>query len=166
LINKQNPTDYLSGFALKPHAILIRMDHWKRFKDPRFGLVFEYPEETSQGHFVDKAESQQAGTVCTRLTSRDSKDLYFEVTKYQDLPAQMEYHQHRENLEQRFSELIITELKQIIWKSHPAYEYSFDWKQGVRSVILIERDDATYRILYNPRSLLNTQILSTVEWID
>jgi hypothetical protein len=82
-------------------------------------LLFKYPEETPQGHFVDKAESLQGESIRIHLVSRDSKELYFEVTKYQDLPAQMEYHQYREKLERRFSELIITELKVMIWKSHP-----------------------------------------------
>jgi hypothetical protein len=142
------------------------MDDWQRFKDSQFSLLFKYPEETPQGHFVDKAESLQGESIRIHLASRDSKELYFEVTKYQDLPAQMEYHQYREKLEQRFSELIITELKEMIWKSHPTSEYSFEWKQGARSVLLVRRDDATYRILYDPRSPLNTQILSTIEWID
>jgi hypothetical protein len=90
------------------------MNHLKRFNDPRFGLVFKYPEETPLGHAVDKAESQQDEFVRVHLTSRDSKELYFEVTKYHIISAQIEYQQHRENLEQRFSELIITELKEMI----------------------------------------------------
>jgi hypothetical protein len=90
------------------------MDNWQRFKDPRVGLVFKYPERTPQGQIVDKAESQQATAVRIHITSRDSKELYFEVTKYHGLFSQGEYQQHRENLEQRFSELTITELEESI----------------------------------------------------
>jgi hypothetical protein len=142
------------------------MDDWQQFKDSRFSLCFKVPEQTSQGHFVNRAESQQGESIRVHFISMDSKELYFELTKYETLTAQLEYQQPRANLEKRFSEFFITELKEMNWKSHSAYEYSFEWDQGKRSVILVERNIDTYRFLYDPRSPLNLQILSTVEWID
>gem|GEM_PF-5488940 len=48
--------------------------------------------------------------------------------------------------------------------AQPAYEYSFKWKHGARIVRLIEIENATYRILYDPSSPLNARILSTLRW--
>ena len=137
------------------------MQDWQLFKDSRFSLQFRYPPKTPQGHFVNKTESQQDKAVRVHFVSRDSQELYFEVTKYQALHAQDEYRQHRQDLEKRLDEFNIKDLEQITWKSLPAYEYSFKWSQGARSVILVERNGETYRILYDPRSPLNVQILST-----
>ena len=142
------------------------MQDWQLFKDSRFSLQFRYPPNTPQGYSVDKSESQQDDALRVHFISRDSQELYFEVTKYSALLARIEYQQHKAELEKRFSELVITESKEISWKSLPAYEYSFEWSKGTRSVILFERNGATYRILYDPRSPLNNQMLSTFEWTD
>lgn len=142
------------------------MHAWQQFEDPTFPLVFRYPEKTPQGYLVDKTGSHQDEVVRVHLTSQGSQELYFEITKYPALPAEVEYRQHRQSLEQRFSGLRISEVNEITWKSLAAYEYTFEWNQGVRSVILVERNGATYRFLYDPRSPLNLQVLSTVEWTD
>ena len=57
-------------------------------------------------------------------------------------------------------------MKPVVCASLTAYEYTFGWDQGERTVILVERDGATYRILYNPRFAVNLQILSTIEWLN
>jgi len=142
------------------------MQDWHLFKDSRFSLQFRYPPNTPQGYFVNKSESQQDDALRVHFVARDSQELYFEVTKYPAFLAQVEYQQHKADLEKRLDEFRITELKKITWKSLPAYEYSFEWSRGTRSVILFERNGATYRILYDPRSPLNNQVLSTLEWTD
>ena len=48
----------------------------------------------------------------------------------------------------------------------PACEYTFECHQGTRSVILVEGNYATYRLLYDPCSLMNVKVLATVEWAD
>ena len=83
------------------------------FKDSRFSVQFRYPPNTPQGYSVDKSERQQDDALRVHFVARDSQELYIEVTKYSALLAQIEYQQHRAELENRFSELIITELKEI-----------------------------------------------------
>lgn len=142
------------------------MHSWREFKDSRFALLFKYPGETHQGNSVEKTESRQDEVVRVHFVARDSQEVYFEVTKYGAVPARVEYQQHKQNLEKRFEPFTITELKEIVWKSLPAHEYSFEWNGGARSVLLVERGDGTYRILYDPRSPVNLQVLSTVEWTN
>jgi hypothetical protein len=144
--------------------ILPVMQNWKYFTDSRFALGFRYPQATPQGHIVEWAESQKDDVVRVHFTSKDSQELYFEVTKYFGLPAQVEYQQHKESLEERPEEFVVSGLKEIHWMSQPAYEYSIKWDNRARMVILLETDDATYRILYDPYSPLNIQILSTLQW--
>lgn len=140
------------------------MQNWQHFVDTRFALGFRYPPTTPQGHPVEKTESQKDDVVRVHFTSKNSQELYFEVTKYFGLPAQVEYQQHKKSLEERTEEFVVSDLKEILWMSQPAYEYSIKWDNSARAVILLETDQATYRILYDPYSPLNIQILSTLQW--
>ena len=140
------------------------MQDWLHFSDPRFALGFQYPEITHQGHFVEWTESEEDDFVRVLFRSKDSREVYFEITKYQDLSAQMEYQQHKDNLEKRPERFAVTDLKEIRWMSQPAYEYSIKWSQAARVARLIETENNTYRILYDPYSPLNVQILLTLQW--
>jgi hypothetical protein len=140
------------------------MQDWLHFSDPRFALGFQYPEITHQGHFVEWTESKEDDFVRVLFRSKDSREVYFEITKYQDLSAQLEYQQHKDNLEKRPEGFAVTDLKEIRWMSQPAYEYSIKWSQAARVARLIETENNTYRILYDPYSPLNVQILLTLQW--
>ena len=140
------------------------MQGWLHFTDPRFALGFEYPEITNHGHLVEWTESEEKDIVRVHFRSKDSREVYFEITKYQDLSAQMEYVRHKENLEKRPEGFAVTDLKEIHWMSQPAYEYSVRWSKGSRIVRLLETDNSTYRFLYDPYSPLNFQILLTLRW--
>ena len=113
---------------------------------------------------IDRGEIQEDESVRVLFASRDGRELYFEITKYFDLPVQVEYKRHKESLKKRLEQFSTSDLKEIRWMSQPAYEYSFKWNHGARIVRLIETENATYRILYDPKSPLNAQILSTIQW--
>ena len=134
------------------------------FTDPRFVLGFQYPPITPQGHLVERAERQREAAIHIHLTSKDSPELYFEITKYINLPPEAEYQQHKENLEKRPERFVVSDLKEIQWLSQPAYEYSLKWGQARRIVRLIQVENDTYRFLYDPKSPLNARILLTIQW--
>jgi hypothetical protein len=140
------------------------MQNWPHFSNPEFALGFQYPQSTPHGHIVEKVERREEGAIRIHFTSKDSRELYFEISKYDHLSPQVEYQRHKENLETRPEQFVVSELKEIRWMSQPAYEYSFRWSQGARIVILIEADNTTYRVIYDPYSPLNVQILSTLQW--
>lgn len=140
------------------------MQNWKHFTDSRFALGFQYPEITPQGHSVQSTENQETELVRVHFRSKDSAEVYFEITKYQNLSAQMEYQRHKEDLEKRPEGFVLTELKEIRWMSQPAYEYFIKWSKARRVVMLVEADNSTYRVLYDPNSPLNVRILSTIQW--
>lgn len=115
----------------------MNMQNWQHFTDPRFTLGFQYPQITPHGHLVEKAESQDQDIVRIHFRSKDSHELYFEISRYFDLPEQAEYQRNKESLEKRLEKFSISDLKEIRWMSQQAYEYSFKWHQGARVVILI-----------------------------
>ena len=88
------------------------------------------------------------------------------MTRYEALSAQAEYQHHKQELEQRFADLTLTDLNATRLGLRRAQSCSFKWSDGERQVLLVEVDASTYRILYNPRSPLNQQIRATLEWIN
>ena len=140
------------------------MEHWQLFADPRFELRFRYPLTTPGGHSVEKIEGQRDDTVRVHLVSQGSQELYFEVMKFLDLSPEEEYQRHKADLVQRFEALTITALDETRLGGLPAYRYALTWPDRERAVILVHKGRATYRIIYDPRSALNAQVLSTVAW--
>jgi len=87
------------------------MDDWQEFKDSRFALWFKYPSLATNGEHVDRVETQQDGMLRVHILSPKSREVYFEVSKYDLLNAESEYQRHKENLPKQFHPLTITELK-------------------------------------------------------
>ena len=142
------------------------MGSWRLFQDPRFALQFKYPPIAADGETIEKVETAQDGMIRAHILAPKSREIYFEVTKYNSLPPAAEYQRHKEYLAKQFDPLAITELKETLFASLPASAYAFEWDQGERNVILVERSDVTYRLIYNPRFPVNLEILSTVMWLN
>ena len=142
------------------------MENWLLFDDSRFDLQFSYPARATDGELVERAEIEQADMLRVHILSPKSREVYFEVSKFEGLTAEAEYRRHKEYLPAQFQSLTISKLRETLWASLRAYEYEFEWELGKRKVFLIEQGDVLYRVLYNPRFPVNLQILSTVEWLN
>ena len=144
------------------------MDEWQYLIISGFQIRFRYPSKTHQGSPVERLESKHQDSSRVHLVSKGSQEVYFEVSKYADLPPQDEYLQHKANLESRpeFGELTVTNLENSHLNGLTICQYGIRWNQGERVVLLLQQDLATYRVIYDPRSPINTQILSTIEIIE
>jgi hypothetical protein len=142
------------------------MERWVLFSDPNFQLRFSYPAPTPQGHPVEKLEDRRDDAVRVHLSSEGSQELYFEVVRFRDLAPQAEYERHKVALGQRSDGVTITELSETRLNSLPAYTYSFKWPHRQRAAILIPKDQDTYRVIYDPLSPLNADILSSVALVE
>ena len=133
-----------------------------RFSFPETTFQFIYPETTPKGSPVTVKETHRDNVSRIYLTSRDSLELYFEVTRYNDLTAREGYQQLKEEVEERFAECEVTELQKTRLNGSPAYVFSFQWPFNQRKVYFLEKGSETYRILYDPSLRLNEQILATI----
>jgi hypothetical protein len=141
------------------------MKDWHLFANPQSAFQFKYPLVARNGEAIKHMETQKEGMLRVHILALDNLEVYFEVTQNELLMAESEYQRHKEHLRNQFMSLRINELRKTLFKSLPAYEYHFAWDQGKRKVILVEREEATYRILYDPRSPVNLQIVSTLKWL-
>ena len=124
-------------------CILVAMEGWQPFSDPRFALQFQYPVRATDGEPVERVETQLEGMLRVHLLSPIGREVYFEVSKYDSLAAGAEYRRHREHLPKQFDSLAITDMTATTLASLPAYEYTFEWDRGKRTVLLIEHGAVT-----------------------
>jgi hypothetical protein len=100
------------------------------------------------------------------LTSPGSTELYVELMRFGGISPRDEYLQHRPYLEQRFGTGSVTELSETSLRGRAAWTYAFRWDEGERSVLLLEVDGDTYRVIYDPRSALNAGVIETLEVVE
>jgi hypothetical protein len=139
---------------------------WQQFRQPGFKVEFSYPAVTPQGRAVERTEERiqdhRGDMERVHLTSRDSAELYVEVVRFRELTPQDEYLQHRPYLERRFGTDSVTALTETSVRERPAWAYAFRWDEGERSALLVQVAPDTYRIIYDPRSALNSQVVATL----
>ena len=139
---------------------------WQRFARPGFAIELSYPAVTPQGHAVQRTEERiqdhRGDLELIHLTSRESGELYLELVRFRDLAPAAEYASHRGYLEQRFGAESVTALTETSLQDRPAWAYAFRWDEGQRSVLLLQLGSDTYRVISDPRSALNAQVVATL----
>ena len=129
-------------------------------------VAFMCPEVTPQGQTVERENKRtrdhRGDIERVHLSSPDNHELYVEVIRFRDLSPQEEYERHRPHLEKRFGADSVTPLNETTFGDLPAWAYGFRWSGGERSVLSLEVERDTYRLLWNPRSHLNSQVVATL----
>lgn len=143
---------------------------WERLAHPGFRVELSYPAVTPEGHpverVVERAVDHRGDLERVHLTSRDSRELYVEVVRFRGLAPQDEYLNHRAYLEKRFGADAVTALTETSLRERAAWAYAFRWDDGERSVLLLEVAGDTYRIIHDPGSGLNAQVVATLTVTD
>ena len=143
---------------------------WERFTRTGFRLEFSYPAVTPTGQAVERAEEEvddhRGHMERVHLSSPDRRELYVEVARFHGIAPEDEYRSHRTYLDQRFGSDAVTELTTTSLHERPAQAYSFRWDEEgrpmERAVLMLPVAGDTYRVIYDPRSELNEQVLSTI----
>ena len=139
---------------------------WERFAG--FGVQFSYPLTTPQGQPAERIEqlvSDHRGEMeRVHVHSPDRQELYVEVARFRGITPQEEYANHSPYLVQRFG--AVSELTGTTLSGRPAWTYSFGWDEDGRSMerkaLLFQVGSDTYRIISDPRSELNEQVIATI----
>lgn len=156
----------LLGYARAP--LVGARDDWVRLSPPGFRVELSYPAVTPNGHVVERTEEQVQGHPIAgdfervHLTSGESGGVYVELARFPDRTPQDEYDQHRPYLEARFGPSAVTALTETRSRGRPAWTYSIRWADGERAVLLFHAPPDTYRVIFDPRSLLNSEVIDTL----
>jgi hypothetical protein len=145
---------------------------WVRLAPPGFRVELSYPAVTPQGQVVDRTDERIEGHPVAgdferiHLTSPGSEELYVELARFPGRLPEDEYRLHVPSLRQRFGDDSVTALRQVRMGEHLGWAYDFRWDGGERSVLLVQVAGDTYRIVYDPRSTLNPQVVGTLAIAD
>lgn len=142
------------------------MTAWQTFSHPGFSLRFQYPDPTPEGYAVEWKEGWLEPAVPrVHLTSPGSQELYFEVTRYPGLTPEEGYEQFKQKLVRQFGGVEIGRLEGAMVAGRPGFTFTFRWTAATRTALFVPSNGILYRIVYNPQSPLNEQVLSTLSFI-
>jgi hypothetical protein len=118
---------------------------------------------TPAGHPVELRRLESAGGgPRVHLISPASDELYFEVGRYPDTTPEEAYARFTADVAGRVPEAVFTELRADWLGGRPGFRFGVQLPDRRRVVWLLPATDALYRIVYNPESAVNEQVLATV----
>jgi hypothetical protein len=129
------------------------------------------PQTTPGGQPVEIVRSQQEGMHGMHAHSPDASEVYFEVVSY---PGWIDREEavagQRDSLASRSPDAALTPTRQTVVGGFEASEFRFEgtldgqWK--VRRFIFLDTALRTYRVIYDPRSAANEEILDSLVFED
>ena len=139
-------------------------ESWQTFKRLPFSLRFDHPPLTPQGYPAEISLDMKEEAHRVHLHTPDSPELYFEVTRYTQLQAETGYALLTEILAQRAGNFQASTVTHTKVAGQAACIFDFKIADLERRVIFIQRGMPLYRILYDPRSAHNEQVLATLHF--
>ncbi len=103
--------------------------------------------------------------VRVHFRSPDTPELYFEVSRHLRVSAEVFYEREKGFVAERLQDSEVGALTATTLAGQPAQTFSFRWRDGERTVILMEKQDYLYRFIYDPRSQLNLDVLATIKLV-
>ena len=89
------------------------------------------------------------------------RELYVEIVRFELLPHEEEHARHKAFLEGRSDEHAVSKLEPATLAGRPADTYAFSFPEGRRIALLLSTAAWTYRVIYNPESPLNDEVIAT-----
>lgn len=135
--------------------------------DAEHNYSLRIPTTTPTGQAVAILKDEREGAHRVHAQSPDASELYFEIVSARGLlDHEQSVAEQKAFLMQQSSNAIITATKQSVVGSFRATEFGFEgtlggqWKR--RRFIFLDSALRTYRIIYDPRSTVNEQILASL----
>lgn len=137
------------------------MNNLVSLSNPKLPITLKYPDPTPLGCPVSVNERANEIGYRVHLISEGSDEIYFEVGQYATLSISEAMALFKKEAAERISDLEIRETQEITFASRKGYRFSIRWPGKERVITYIEEGEMVYRIIYDPASPLNEQILAT-----
>jgi hypothetical protein len=129
--------------------------------NPQLPITLQYPDPTPLGYKVNVIEKTGDISYRIHLVSEGPSEIYFEVGKYLNLSISEAVNLFKNELIENISNVEISAVTTTIIASKPAYHLTVRWPSKERRVFFIEHEEKIYRIILDPLSDINEQILKT-----
>lgn len=144
------------------------MSKQQNIVEDQFNYAVWIPDSTPNGHMVTIQTSEHAGLHIMHAESPDQSQLYFEVTAY---PSILDHDtlvtQQQDFLRKHSNDGTLTEITHHTVGPHTGTTFDFQgtlqgqWKE--RRFLFIDGPTRTFRVVHDPTSTLNVQVLGTLE---
>lgn len=138
------------------------MTEWMTFSNPQLFITLQYPQPTPLGHEVNIVEKSSAISYRIHLLTEASSEIYFEVGRYHTLPLTEAMDLFQTELKQYNKQVEISPVAATTFAAKPAHRLTARWPEKERIITFIELDEIVHRIIYDPASVINHQILETL----
>ena len=124
--------------------------------------AYDIPSRLAGGQSSETTRDCHEGMERAHSHSTDFATLYFEVVSY---PNKVEHQpiiqQQQPAIANRFSNVTFTPVETFKFNGRPATEFTFESDEKTRRFIFIDGDERSYRIIYNPLSNVNHEVLES-----
>ena len=120
------------------------------------GIRLRYPAVTPDGHAAELDE------VRLHLRSRDSDELYLEVSRHLGLDPRASWERERSFVAERLG-ATVDELEPAVFNGREALRYAFRWDGHERVVHLVVIGEWLYRVIHDPAAPLAPAVLASIE---
>ena len=128
------------------------------------GWQFQIPEVTEQAQTGEITRDTHQGMVKVHAHTPDLFELYFEVVSYPErLDHQALIEKQKPFIERKFTNVSFSEVGTGIFKKLPTAEFTFECEEKTRRFIYLEDTSRSYRVIFNPLSNLNLDVLNSLE---
>ena len=140
------------------------MEDWISYSHQSLSVTLRYPNPTPSGNSVSIREISSQSSFRAHFVSDGSNDVYFEVARYSSLTAEQAINDFLKDVSQRINGLEASDVEVFMFRSYPAHRFTIHWAAKERVVLFIEKDDALYRIIHDPTSMINKRMLESIEF--
>jgi len=140
------------------------MEDWISYAHQNFSAKLKYPNPTLQGSLVSINEITGNESFRAHFVSEGSDEVYLEIGQYSNLPVEQAIDDFLKDVSARIEGLEKSEIETLTFANYLAHRFSIRWPGKERVILFIEMDDSLYRIIHDPTSMINKQILESIEF--
>jgi len=140
------------------------MNSWLIYSHSDLSANLKYPNPSPLGNLVLIKEYKTPSSFRVHFSSDGSDEVYFEVGRFFDLSPQQAVDQFIRDVTSRIEHLEIDPVQEFTFADAPTRRLSIRWPGKQRIILFIDKSDELYRIIYDPNSSINAQILDTFQF--
>jgi hypothetical protein len=134
---------------------------WLRFADPRFDFEFSYPA-TGTAKMITVREDERTDRRRVHISTDDARDVYFELERVDRRTVAEGVAELSSDLGARYGDATFADLEPVMLAGLRASLLRFTFADRVRAAYFTERASPAHRVILDPRSPTNLEILATL----
>lgn len=140
------------------------MTHWVQYDDQDLGVRVRIPDPTPMGRSIRFEEKRHPDCYRVHLTSHESQEVYFEIGRYVGVTQDDAVRRFTNGLPEDLGTPQLTGPEAAIVSGHPAARLKVRWPDRVRWVYFLHLGGDTFRVILDPTSGLNVQMLASLDF--